>query len=71
MCIDSPIKHDFSFTPAVSLFVICEDEDELVEAFNQLSSDGSVLMPLDNYDFSRKFGWLNDRYGVSWQLNLE
>ena len=71
MCIDSPIKHDFSFTPSMSLFVSCEDEDELVEAFKQLSSDGSVLMPLDNYGFSKQFGWLNDRYGVSWQLNLE
>jgi predicted 3-demethylubiquinone-9 3-methyltransferase (glyoxalase superfamily) len=71
MCIDSPIKHDFSFTPSMSLFVNCEDEDELAEAYRQLSSDGSVLMPLDNYGFSRKFGWLNDRYGVSWQLNLE
>lgn len=71
MCIDSPVKHDFSFTPSTSLFVNCEDEHELREAFGQLSSGGSVLMPLDNYGFSKQFGWLNDRYGVSWQLNLE
>jgi predicted 3-demethylubiquinone-9 3-methyltransferase (glyoxalase superfamily) len=29
-----------------------------------------VLMPPNNYGFSKKFGWLNDRFGVSWQLNL-
>ena len=71
MSIDSPAKHDFSFTPSMSLFVNCEDEHELQEAFLQLSSGGSVLMPLDNYGFSKQFGWLNDRFGVSWQLNLE
>jgi uncharacterized glyoxalase superfamily protein PhnB len=43
---------------------------ELDEAFNKLSAGGTVLMPLDNYSFSTKFGWLNDRFGVSWQLNL-
>jgi predicted 3-demethylubiquinone-9 3-methyltransferase (glyoxalase superfamily) len=70
MCIDSPIKHGFSFTPAVSLFVECESEAELDATFSQLADGGSVLMPVDNYGFSRKFGWVNDRFGVSWQLNL-
>jgi predicted 3-demethylubiquinone-9 3-methyltransferase (glyoxalase superfamily) len=36
-----------------------------------MSESGAVLMPPDNYGFSRKFAWLNDRYGVSWQLNLK
>jgi len=40
------------------------------ETFAQLSAGGSVLMPLENYGFSKKFGWLNNRFGVSWQLNL-
>jgi predicted 3-demethylubiquinone-9 3-methyltransferase (glyoxalase superfamily) len=70
VCFDSPIKHHFTFTPSISLFVECESEAELAEAFKQLSAGGTVLMPLDNYGFSRKFGWLNDRFGVSWQLNL-
>ena len=35
-----------------------------------LSRDGQVLMPLDKYDFSRRFAWVQDRFGVSWQLNL-
>ncbi len=70
MCIDSPAKHAFTFTPSISLFVDCADEAEQTRAFEQLSQGGSVLMPLDNYGFSRRFVWLNDRFGVSWQLNL-
>jgi predicted 3-demethylubiquinone-9 3-methyltransferase (glyoxalase superfamily) len=70
LCIDSPIKHGFTFTPSISLFVECESEAELDAAFNRLSDGGSVLMPVDNYGFSTKFGWLSDRFGVSWQLNL-
>lgn len=71
MCIDSPVKHDFSFTPAFSFFIECESEEEIRQLFAALSTDGAVFMPLDNYGFSRQFGWMNDRFGVSWQLNLE
>lgn len=70
MCIDSPVKHDFGFTPSMSIFVDCESDKELQDAFDRLSSGGTVLMPLASYGFSAKFGWVNDRYGVSWQLNL-
>ena len=70
MCIDSPVKHAFTFTPSVSIFVDCESAAELEETYNRLSEGGKLLMPLDNYGFSTKFGWLQDRYGVSWQLNL-
>ena len=64
------MKHDFTFTPSISMFVDCDNNIELEDVFNQLSSGGKVLMPLDNYGFSKKFGWVNDRFGVSWQLNL-
>lgn len=70
ICIDSPIKHDFGFTPAMSIFVDCESNSELERVFAALAADGQVLMPLDNYGFSTMFGWLSDRFGVSWQLNL-
>ena len=70
ICFDSPVQHGFTFTPAISLFVECESEEELDAAYEQLSAGGTELMPLNNYGFSRKFGWLNDRFGVSWQLNL-
>lgn len=69
-CIDSNTKHAFTFTPAMSLFVECEAESEIEDLFSKLSDGGQVLMALDNYGFSARFGWVADRYGVSWQLNL-
>lgn len=70
LCSDSPVQHAFAFTPSTSLYVECEDDEELERAFAALSDGGEVLMPLDNYGFSQRFGWCNDRHGVSWQLNL-
>lgn len=67
---DSPPVHAFTFTPSSSIFVECAGADELERLFTTLSEGGSVLMPLDDYGFSRRFGWLADRFGVSWQLNL-
>jgi predicted 3-demethylubiquinone-9 3-methyltransferase (glyoxalase superfamily) len=61
---------EYQFTPAVSFFVLCQSEAEIDRLWNQLCEGGTVLMELDQYPFSEKFGWLNDRYGVSWQLNL-
>ncbi|PKW14097.1 VOC family protein [Saccharopolyspora spinosa] len=70
MCIDSAVSHAFTFTPSMSLFVNCREEAELDALHGALAEGGQELMPLDNYGFSTKFGWLNDRFGVSWQLNL-
>lgn len=70
MCIDSYVNHNFTFTPAMSLYVTCETEEEIETVFNKLAQDGAILMPLGSYPFSKKFGWLNDKYGVSWQLTL-
>lgn len=70
MCIDSHVKHAFGFTPAVSLFVECESVAEIDRLYGALAEGGEELMPLDSYGFSPRFGWLNDRFGVSWQLNL-
>jgi len=71
MCIDSSAQHAFTFTPSISIYVRCDTEEEIDTAFVKLSQDGQVLMPLDRYPFSAKFGWVSDRFGVSWQLNLE
>lgn len=70
MCSDSFVKHGFTFTPSLSLFVTCESEEEIRRFCAALSDGGAELMPLGDYGFSREFAWLNDRYGVSWQLNL-
>ncbi|MGB3045103.1 MAG: VOC family protein [Xanthobacteraceae bacterium] len=67
---DSFVSHGFTFTPSLSLFVDCESEADLERIFTALSEGGGVLMPLSDYGFSRRFGWVNDRFGVSWQLNL-
>jgi predicted 3-demethylubiquinone-9 3-methyltransferase (glyoxalase superfamily) len=70
ICIDSAVKHEFTFTPAMSLFVECASENELDQVFCELSANGKVLMPPGNYGFSVRFAWINDRFGVSWQLNF-
>ncbi|WP_369365602.1 VOC family protein [Streptomyces sp. CG4] len=70
MCVDSPVQHDFTFTPAISLFVQCADEAELDRLYTALAEGGTELMPLGDYGFSARFGWINDRFSVSWQLNL-
>lgn len=68
---DSAMGHQFSFTPSMSIFVNCDSEDEIARMFSQLSEGGAVMMPLDEYAFSKKFAWIADRFGVSWQLNLD
>ena len=70
MAIDSPLEHQFTFTPAISIYVKCENENEIDRLFDKLSKNGQVFMPLNKYPFSDKFGWLSDKYGISWQLNL-
>ncbi len=61
---------NFTFSPAISFFVSCETSQELDELWNNLSDGSTVLMELGKYPFSEKFGWLEDKYGISWQLNL-
>ncbi|EPG72874.1 3-demethylubiquinone-9 3-methyltransferase domain protein [Leptospira fainei serovar Hurstbridge str. BUT 6] len=60
----------FKFTPAISFFVNCKTADEVERLWSNLSKDGLIFMELNAYPFSEKFGWVQDRFGVSWQLNL-
>ncbi|WP_137932982.1 VOC family protein [Mesorhizobium comanense] len=70
MVFNSPVNHAFTFTPAASLYVDCSTEAELEGIVEVLSKEGNFLMPPANYGFSQRFAWLNDRFGVSWQVNL-
>ncbi len=60
----------FSFTPAISFFVDCQTEEEIDTLWGQFAEGGMALMDLAPYPFLEKFGWVQDRYGVSWQLSL-
>lgn len=71
MAIDSYEEHNFTFTPSISLFVQCDTEEEINTLYDKLSKGGEIAMPLNSYGFSTKFGWVNDRFGVSWQLNFQ
>ena len=67
---DSFVRHAFTFTPSISFMLTCEDEEEVDRLAAALAEGGGVLMPPGNYGFSRKFAWVNDHFGVSWQVNL-
>ncbi len=60
----------FKFNPSISFAVSCETEKEIDELWEKFSPEGKVLMPLEKYPFAKKFGWIQDKYGVSWQLIL-
>lgn len=70
MANDSPPVHDFDFTPSISIFLTVEKPGEVDALADALGDGGRMLMPPDNYGFSRRFGWAQDRFGVSWQINL-
>ena len=70
LCLDSSVRHDFTFTPAISFAITCATEEEIERLFGQLAQGGAVLMPLAAYPFSPRFGWVADRFGVAWQLRL-
>ncbi|WP_412985693.1 VOC family protein [Pontimicrobium sp. IMCC45349] len=75
MVSESNYNHAWSFSPAVSIFISDNSENMIQNLFNKLSSNGGqVMVPLDNYKgegdygFGEKFGWCEDKYGISWQF---
>ena len=58
----------FKLNPSISFLVKCKTSEEVDTYWNKLSEGGGVLMPLDKYPFSEKYGWCADRFGVSWQI---
>lgn len=60
----------FKINPSISLFVTCETNEEIESIWNQLSKEGTIMMPLDQYPWSEKYGFVADKFGVCWQLML-
>ncbi|WEK55033.1 MAG: VOC family protein [Candidatus Cohnella colombiensis] len=58
----------FKFTPAISFVIACNTVAEVERLWDKLIEQGQALMPLGAYPFSEKFGWVADRYGLSWQV---
>lgn len=58
----------FKFNPSISFHIKCKTKDEVDPIWNRLSDGGKVLMPLDAYPFSERYGWTEDKYGLSWQV---
>lgn len=60
----------FKFNPSISFFIISNDESEIYQIWKKFSDGGKVLMELNKYDWSKKYGWIEDKFGLSWQLIL-
>lgn len=58
----------FKPTPAISFLVACDTKEEVERLWHELSDGGEVLMPLESYPFSERYGWTSDKYGFSWQI---
>lgn len=61
---------EFEINPSISFFVSCDTVEEIDSLWEKLSTEGTVLMELKEYSFSERFGWLRDRFGITWQLML-
>jgi predicted 3-demethylubiquinone-9 3-methyltransferase (glyoxalase superfamily) len=61
---------EFTFSPAISFFVSCLNRQEVDALWQKLTDGGMVFMELDRYPFSERFGWIQDKFGISWQVNL-
>lgn len=67
---DSPPVHDFDFTPSTSTFLTVDAAGDVDALAAALGEGGKMHMPPDGYGFSQRFAWVQDRFGVSWQINL-
>lgn len=69
MANDSPPVHAFTFTPSTSIFLAVDETGEVDRLAEALGEGGMALMAPGDYGFSRRFAWVQDRFGVSWQIN--
>jgi predicted 3-demethylubiquinone-9 3-methyltransferase (glyoxalase superfamily) len=70
LAMDTAVEQSFTFTPSISFFVTCADEPEIDRLYAGLAEGGTDLMALGEYPFAKKYAWVQDRFGVSWQLML-
>ncbi len=62
---------DFKPNPSISFYTVFEKEEELQQVWDKLIAEGKASMPLDRYPWSKRYGWVEDKYGVSWQLDMQ
>lgn len=60
----------FKINPSISVFVLCESEEETNTLWEKLIEGGKALIPIGKYDWSDRYGWLQDRFGLTWQISL-
>src|SRR5512133_1573457 len=60
----------FKFNPSISLFVYCESHDETNSVWDKLIQGGTELIPIDKYPWSERYGWLQDKFGFTWQISI-
>jgi len=60
----------FKINPSISLFVTCETDQEIERIYNKFFEGGSAMMPLDKYPWSKKYAWVADKFGMTWQLMI-
>ena len=70
MMSDSFITHDWQINPGISFFIDLDQEEELHKLAEQLGANGNIHMPPGDYGFSKLFAWVEDQFGVNWQLNI-
>jgi len=61
----------FKINPSTSFFVYCESEEKINNLYNKLSDGGTALMPIGKYDWSERYAWIVDKFGLSWQLDVD
>ena len=71
MMSDSFVAHEWNINPGISFFIGLDSENEVDTLSKLLEEEGKIHMPPNDYGFSKRFAWVEDKFGVNWQLNVE
>lgn len=71
MVSDCVVTHDWAITPGISFLLDMDRGDHLDALAQRLQEDGRVHMPPGDYGFSARFAWVEDRFCVNWQMNVQ